>query len=177
MNTGVPSFDRTATKASSQGVNESGWNYPTIYDAIKAAGETVVASSVIQVYANNNNWTDTKLTINGNEKVWIDTHSVGAWNYGGTSGMVNADGYSDSTSWPVRPGTQFDYQGKVIPTAMLMGTVGTSNKLFEVGKDLWNYVPPQSSGEFYIMQNDGNPGGTMHDDNTGVQTVRVIITR
>jgi len=175
----VTAFNPTPTAAPPpSGADDSGWNYPGIYTDIKSRGQTVVASAVLQVFANNDNWTDTHLSLAPGDRVWIDSHAEGVWGFNSQYNNFGADGVPGSASWPPTNLDVHDYQGKTIACGALFGMIGNSGQYFTVGKDLWNYVPPNTSGEFFLIQNDGPPGaGTLHADNTGVQTVRVIVTR
>jgi len=161
-NSPVALFDQTPTITQPNGVDESGWNNPNIYNQIAAAGQTVIATQVLQVNANNPNWTNTNISVGAEEKLWLDLQSNGLWSTG-SGPMVNANG--DGGTVIGGPDSQPGAGG------MLVGRVGT-NSAFEVGMTFENYAPNQT-GLFALIEND-KVG--YYQDNVGVQTVRVILT-
>lgn len=147
---------------------DSGWNYPQIYQLIAAAGQTVIEEDVLQVYANNSDWTDTGIEVQPGQKVWIDLRSDGTWTLFGGAGSkipyVDADGYGGNTCGPWG-----------LTTGILMGRMG-SNTPFEVGRFELNLAPP-GTGRLALQMNDYGNGLPQHSDNSGMQTVRIIVTQ
>ncbi|MBS2004905.1 MAG: hypothetical protein JST44_25565 [Cyanobacteria bacterium SZAS LIN-5] len=148
-------------------VDESDWNYPTIYDMIAAAGETVIDDNVIQVFANNSDWTPSGLDVQPGDKIWIDMRADGEWNTfpsQQTQG-TDADGYV---------GTQVPWNN--LPGSSMIGTLDNGAHMFLLGKQQWNMVPP-TSGKLSMMMNDDTKSAACYADNTGVMNVRIIIAR
>ena len=159
---------------------ESSWNEPTIYEKIKAAGQTIVAENVVTVRADNNLWTPIDVPdIQPGQKIWIDYRADGSWNTVPTFGPDNyqdiftdADGLSSITTHGY-------------PLGAMLGRVGT-NTPFLLGKQQWNLTPP-GTGKFYMICNDGPSGDEPmpfdgetnggHYNNQGVMVVRVIIAK
>lgn len=152
---------------------DSGWNYPNIYQLIQNAGQTIVDEDVLQVYANTPAWTDTGIDVVPGQKVWIDLRADGLWNASPNMTLTDADG--DVALGPSQ-GTA------VLPTSpwgTLVGRLGAGNP-FSVGKYQLNLVPP-GTGRLYLIFNDGyDPTSqllTDFTDNSGFQTVRIIVTK
>lgn len=171
---GLPSFNHNPTSSltgPAAGPDGSGWNYPGIYDAIKAKGQTVVSQDVIQVYANDGNWLQTSVGVLPGQFVWLDTRAAGQWTVlGNGTYITDANGYSGNNSSWLHPN-----QPSLVPSAnwaSLCGQVG-NNQPFMVGNTLTNYAVNQT-GNLKLIVND-TPGS--YGDNVGLQTVRIIITR
>jgi hypothetical protein len=156
----APTIPQTGPLAGPEG---SGWNHPSIYEEIKAAGQHVVTEDVILVQANNYNWTATGITVASGQTLWIDLRSDGSWTSG--TGMFNANGNPADKSWTgPMPGQ---------PEGMLLGKVGSA-AAFAVGTTYQNYAPGQA-GPFSLIFNDDAP--PTYTDNVGTQMVRVIVTQ
>ncbi len=169
----VPTFNPTPTSSLSgpaAGPDGSGWNFPGIYEAIKAEGQVVVTQDVLQVLANNGNWTQTSVNVGPGQTVWLDTRAAGQWTVlGNSTYLTDANGYPANSTWlkPTQP--------SLVPSvswASLVGKVG-ANQPFKVGNTLTNYAINQT-GNLTLIVND-TPGS--YGDNAGLQTVRVIVTR
>lgn len=137
--------------------NGSAWNYPTIYNNVVQAGQTVINEDVIQVRADNPNWTLTGLDIAPGTKIWIDYRADGQWVVGNS--MVDADGLVN------------DFVGSS-PRGSLMGKVGNSQP-FTLGKQQWNFVPP-GTGQLSLICND-DPSA--YSKNSGLVNVRIVIAQ
>jgi hypothetical protein len=186
-NGSVPPFDTTASpNAANSGPQDSGWNLPSVYDQIAAAGKTVVSTTVLQVQSTNPNWTATTVNVGPGQTLWIDLRSNGQWANSTGAQLQNANGVPaqniPSWWWGAAPGT---VPMATAPPAMLIGKVGSSQP-FEVGSTYQNYAPGQN-GQLSLIFNDNyyysdygaNVGtwGSGFADNTGVQTVRVILAQ
>lgn len=154
----------------------TGWNYPKIYEYIQQAGQTVVSDDVFKVFANNGNWTDTKLVIAPGDKVWIDFRADGQWtNFSSNASFrdtfFDGDGQPDKTN------------SLGFPVSSMIGKTSTSAP-FLLGKRQWNFPPP-GTGTLFLAMNDDVSGPTMQPAapppgyafNQGVQLVRVIVAR
>ncbi|MDR3616457.1 MAG: hypothetical protein P4L53_23050 [Candidatus Obscuribacterales bacterium] len=151
---------------------DTGWNNGHIFQDIAAAGQTVLSDNVIQVRANNPNWTDSQLNIKAGQTLWIDLRADGAWTTTTNNGqMVDANGF---------PGFLCQNpQSHLIgaPVASLIGQVG-SNQPFVVGENFQSYVP--GAGEFQLVIDDGGnptPPGVVYQYNAGSMAVRVIVAQ
>jgi hypothetical protein len=171
----VPIPPGTIVSASNlSGFDNSGWNYPGIYDAIARAGQTIVAENVLIVDANAP-WVTTGITVSPGETIWLDTRANGVWSTSTTSGLFNANGYP--TGLP-----QYNVDASAVQGA-LIGCVGTppvvavasgginSPQFFVAGQTLTMY-PVTGTGTIYLQNNDN-----YLPDDMGQQLVRIIITR
>lgn len=154
--------------------NVGGWNYPNLYQMIADAGQTVVDEDVLQVFANNPNWTVTDLNVQPGDKIWIDYRADGLWTR--TDGTItdysvpffNADGDAK-------------YRPHDFPAASMVGRMGNGEAFF-LGSRQWNFAPPQY-GNLQLIFNCGHlPLGSTanaanYTDNRGSMTVRVVIAR
>ncbi|HEY9787281.1 MAG TPA: hypothetical protein V6D17_17960, partial [Candidatus Obscuribacterales bacterium] len=157
----------------------SGWNYPNLYQMIEASGQKVVASTVLKVFAQDENWTDTTLTVSPGQRLWFDFKSDGFWDvgegmnsvsyqflrYSNLSGrMVDADGYV---------GYYADDRDSAVNVNIgsLAGRVGAGEK-FHVGTFKRDYEP-LSTGPLTLQMTD-IPGE--YADNNGFVTVRIAVT-
>lgn len=166
----VPLLNQTPSETSLNGGNPSAWNFPTIYDQIAAAGETVVSVNVVVVNANNSNWTPTSITVTPGEKIWIDTSAAGQWSTCPALGypFVNANGFSGPGIDPSMLDTNY-FQGT------LLGKIGSSSQPFLLGVDRFNYTPLGTpSGNLSLICNDLV---NYYSDNIGSQVVRVIVVK
>lgn len=155
------------------------WYHPDIYELIAAAGQTIVSEDVLQVFANNGDWTDTGIDIKPGQKAWIDLRADGLWNNWPAKPLSDADG----------SGSPRTFEGMMLPDGALVGEIGASplapatptsrsnpgGTPFEVGKFKLNLAPP-NTGRLYLIQTDSDEPRD-YFDNAGVQTVRVIITQ
>ena len=145
------------------GLNQSGWNHPEIYDAIKAAGKEVIFDDVLQVDSKDFPWTDTGATYVPGDSLWIDFRAEGLW-----SASVATYGYYDASG---------DAEG-----GALIGKVGGSaqasptDPFFKVGVSCLNYQP-SGSGKVYLRIEDEFTDPNLFSDNDGLQSVRVIVAR
>lgn len=160
------------------GVDQSGWNNPSIYEEILTTGQRPILTHVLKVYANNSNFTDTLIDYSPGDKLWFDFRSDGLWSINGQLiSSVDADGDGRQ---PLPPNG--------IPLGRLTGKL-SAGPVFEIGKSKVNYQPP-GSGRLKLIFNDStasDPNNTLHlsqqtlderwQDNTGYQVVRVILTR
>lgn len=147
------------------------WNHPDLYQLIADAGETIVATAVVVVQANNPNWTPTNLTVAPGQKVWIDTRADGQWTQQPGLPATDADGVQGAQfiadKYAVLPG---------VPNGALIGSLGGGSPFF-LGVSQLNY-PPSGSGTFSMMMNGyqtDSPSG--YASYTGAQTVRVIVVQ
>ncbi len=137
------------------------WNNPIIYQQIALAGQTVVASDVLIVDANNENWTTSKAYATAGQKIWIDTRADGSWSGSSTSQPFDANGYSP----PMING---------MPAGALEGRLGETGQPYKSGSSQLNFTPPSGSGYVEFRFND-QPG--MFYMNHGSMIVRVIVTK
>ncbi len=144
-------------------LKSSGWNHPTIYEKIKAAGKEVVFDDVLQINSRDFLWTDTGATYNPGDSLWIDFRAEGLWSAGVTNyGYYDANGDADGGA--------------------LFGKVGglpqpsNSDPTFTVGVSCLNYQP-SGSGKVYLRIDDDLTNDYLFTDNDGLQTVRVIVAR
>lgn len=155
-------------------VAESGWDFPNLYAQIAQAGQEVVESTVLKVYASNENWTDTTLTTSPGQRLWFDFQSDGKWNVGtGADGIsnqfipkktVDGNGYTGYY-------LSNDDSAKNIQWASLAGQAGTEK--FFVGRDRRNFEPA-SSGRLMLRMTDEQG---KYADNEGFLTVRIVVTQ
>jgi hypothetical protein len=170
----VPKFDRTPKGTPALGLDNSGWNYPGIYDAIKAAGQTVVAENVL-VVKGTDDWVNTGLNVNPGQTVWVDSRADGAWSNNPGPKTFDANGEANGmTAWKVYSGA---YAGALIgcigppPTTTAQTGPINSSQLFSIGKTLTSH-PVTGSGQISLMINDN-----YRPNNQGLQVVRIIITQ
>ncbi|MGH9550549.1 MAG: hypothetical protein ACRD3W_14310, partial [Terriglobales bacterium] len=160
----VPALDPNPSVPPRNGIDDSGWNYPDIYRVIKRAGQTIVDQDVLQVPAKDANWTGTTIVVQPGEKLWIDLRSTGQWTtWTGVRPLTDANG---ATFLPP------DGPAPNVPEGTLVAKVGTG-PAFKVGTSFMNYAPGQS-GKVQLIDNDQ---ANAYNDNSGVQTVRIILTR
>lgn len=173
-----PSFNASPSVNLPVGIDQSGWNNPSIYDDILTAGQKPLLTNVLKVYANDSNWKDTLIDYSPGDKLWFDFRTDGLWSINGQLiPSVDADG--DNTQ-PMPPNG--------IPYGRLTGKL-SGGPVFEIGKSKVNYQPP-GSGRLKLIFNDSSasdPNNTLGlsqatlderwQDNTGFQMVRVILTR
>ncbi|MBK8223487.1 MAG: hypothetical protein IPK73_20940 [Candidatus Obscuribacter sp.] len=169
------------------------WNRPQLYDEIKAAGQQIVDHTVVQVKADNPNWTDTGITVGPGQLVWLDFRADGKW--GESNLITTADGISDYPSPQGPIGDQ-----KMAPAYALLGTISpTDNWIqnskfdFLVGSALYKYAP-QKIGPLRLgcncpiiseVNDISNPRQTqegmqsylLSQSVSGVMTVRIIVTQ
>lgn len=163
----LPALYQSPTAAVPPGSDGSGWNNPSIYDQIKAAGETIIAQEVVEVQANNNNYAPTTITVSPGQKIWIDTRADGVWSTSaGADPNINANGYNYSPPFYMCPSA---------PAGSLIGKLAGTGSPFFLGVDKFNY-PPAGTGTLGLMINDGSDP-TCYSDNSGVQIVRVILVQ
>lgn len=162
----LPTLYQSPTASVPPGNDGSGWNNPTIYDMIKAAGQKVLAQEVIEVHAINGNFTPTSISVAPGQSIWIDTRADGSWNTSADDGNANADGYN------YYPAT---YMCPSAPAGSLIGKLSGSGAPFFLGVDKFNY-PPAGTGTLGLMINDG-ADPSVYTDNNGVQIVRVILVQ
>lgn len=174
MSTVPPMIPSTVPGPSGPAATE-GWNFPLMYQAIAAAGQTVVDEEVLQVDSTNSNWTPTSVQCDSATRVWIDYRSEGSWRWGPGEPMVDADG-TPGQLCAVGP-----FAG--IPLGAMIGKVGVNGQPFLLGKEKWNFIPP-GVGELFIMCADsgeadasGNPDPYSWTDNDGIMTVRVVAAK
>jgi hypothetical protein len=124
-----------------------GWNHPDIYEAIKAAGQKVLAQDVVIVHANNAYWTPTNIEVPPGSKVWIDYRADGEWSTMPARGTCDANGdwiYVDSASGARNIcGSKYGYDG------VMLGKVGENGKASFFGKQQWN-KPLNGTGKLYL---------------------------
>lgn len=163
--------------------DSTGWNTPNIYDLIRQAGRHVVSQDVLTVDSRNFNWTPTTLNIPPNAQIWVDYKADGIWQVDpGWSPPCNADGETNCGDSP-------------FPCGMVIGKVGLNGAPFALGLNKFNFPLPGNgsllmgckqgtSGTDPISINLSNPGEPKlpfvfqdRDNNSGVMTVRVIITQ
>lgn len=160
--TPIPPPNSTGTTPPGPG-SGTGWNYPNIYQMIAAAGQTVISEDVLQVYANNANWTDTNIDVLPGQRVWIDLRADGLWNHDGGGQMTDADGdVAAGAMGSIDPAS---------PIGMLVAKMGNGSP-FPVGNYELNLAPP-GTGRLYLIQNDGASWA----GSEGLQTVRIIVTQ
>ncbi|HEY9787280.1 MAG TPA: hypothetical protein V6D17_17955 [Candidatus Obscuribacterales bacterium] len=157
----------------------SGWNYPNLYQMIEAAGQVVVASTVLQVPANKGSLTDTTLTVAPGQRLWFDFKADGQWSFepgrftdaDGSYGLYGNRGTSVqwNSSFPAGDFTQGSLVGHIITPGEAYASPGS---FFFVGKDKRDYEP-KTSGSVALMMNDSF--NSFHD-NEGVLTVRIVVT-
>lgn len=144
---------------------QTGWNLPYMYESISALGEQIIEIQVLQVYAIDSNWTDTGVGLTAtNQQIWFDSHANGLWSPDGV-GLADANGVPSPPNQPSCP-------MPTGPGSALIGRIG-NNPPFKVGRDYANYRPGQV-GELYLIFNDCCD---CYADNTGSQTVRIIVTQ
>lgn len=147
----------------------SGWNYPNIYAIIASAGQTPTQEEVLEVHAKNGAWTNTTISLQPGDKLWVDLEAKGTWsmstcwtNYKLNHMFYDADGYS---------GLGQDQFGNTY--GAIVGRIGSSGTPFTVGKKMWNALPP-GSGNLQLIANDIQG---QHFDNRGSMIVRIIVAR
>lgn len=148
---------------------DGSWNYPTLYQAIEAAGKKVVSEDVLVVDSNNPNWTISSAVCASGQQVWIDTHADGQWLVGPEGGMTNANGVSPAV-YQLWDGMNLDTGWQV---GSLLSQVGQSGPVFLAGETLLNYQA-SSAGPVQFKVNDYT---NEYGDNVGTMTVRVIVTQ
>ncbi|HEY9788407.1 MAG TPA: hypothetical protein V6D17_23665 [Candidatus Obscuribacterales bacterium] len=153
----------------------SGWNYPNIYELIAASGQQIVQEEVLRVYARDDTWTDTRVNVDADTKVWIDYRADGLWE-DERAKEVDASGYSYKT------GTYGNGQniqladGLTVPKLAMIGKLDTSNS-FLIGKQQWNMDPP-GTGRLKLMCADkGDAFEPGYVDNVGSMIVRIIAVK
>ncbi len=174
----APGFNTNPSATMPVGVDESGWNNPSIYADIASAGQKPILTNVLKVYANDSNWKDTLINYAPGDKLWFDFRSDGLWSINSQL-IPSFDADGDSTR-PLPPNG--------IQLGRLMGRL-SGGPVFEIGKSKVNYQPP-GSGRLKLIFNDSSasdPNNTLNlsqqvlderwQDNAGVQMVRVILTR
>lgn len=144
-------------------LKNGGWNHPSIYDQIKAAGKEVIFDDVLQVDSRDFPWTDTGATYMPGDSLWIDFRSEGLW----SAGTINY-GYYDANG-DVNGGALI---GKVGGTAQ----PANSDPSFVVGVSCLNYQP-SGSGKLFLRIDDDMVDPELFSDNDGLQSVRVIVAR
>jgi hypothetical protein len=142
------------------------WNRPKIYEEIEAAGQNVVGHTVVIVDAQNATWTDTGLTVNPGQTVWLDFRADGQW--GGSSNMADltADGYFANTNYTTSIYQAYTYNlvGAVSPKEPLIkinnprgGSLSAPGLTvpydFTVGSELYKYRPTKT-GALMLGFND-----------------------
>lgn len=142
----------------------AGWNYPTIYEDIRAAGQVVLKESVLQCDAKSFDWTATDINYSPGDKLWFDFRADGMW-----SASVQQYGYYDAGG----DAAGGDLIGKVGGTANPAANDGSE---FHIGKRLVNYQPA-GSGMVYLRIGDRKDDPVYFTDNDGLMTVRVVLTR
>ena len=170
----VPKFDRSPTGTPAIGLNNSGWNYPNIYDAIAQAGQKVLAENVL-IVKGTDDWVNTGLNVSPGQIVWVDSRADGAWSNNPGPTTFDANGEANGmAAWKVFSGA---YPGALIgciglPPATTAATGAlSSSQLFGVGKTLTSH-PVTGSGAISLMINDN-----YRPNNQGLQVVRIIITQ
>lgn len=156
---------------------DSGWNYPNIYQLIHQAGQEVVSEDVLQVFANNGDWTNTNVDILPGQKVWIDLRADGVWNNHPNTQMYDADGQAIEAGrpFPFPAGALVGNIGRTpLPPASDLTRSDPGGTPFLVGKYKLNLAPP-GTGRLYLIQNDSLEPRD-HRKNEGVQNVRIIVT-
>lgn len=158
------SFSGSATSGSSTGSTGSSvlgaWNYPSGGRWQAMPGQKILQTEDITVQANDPNWLATNVVVEPGNRLTFDFLSNGSWRgaqQGAAGNVVDADGM-----------TIYSYRN--MPFASLVGRVGDNGPLFFIGKDQWNFTPP-NPGILYLEFNDGN-----REDNSGIQNVRVYRT-
>lgn len=144
---------------------DSGWDYPQIYQLIQSAGETVVAENVLIVQANSPTWTSAGVQAAPGDKVWVDFRANGEWKTSAGSSSVNANGV---TAGGVKGAPQ---KGNGFPLGCMLGRMDSTNQVFYLGEQVWNYPPP-GSGPISLKINDSE-----YKDNSGSMVCRIIIAR
>lgn len=174
----APGFNGNPSVNLPVGIDQSGWNNPSIYNDILTAGQKPLQTNVLKVFANDSNWKDTLINYSPGDKLWFDFRTDGLWSINGQLiPSVDADG--DNTR-PLPPNG--------IPYGRLTGKL-SNGPVFEIGKSKVNYQPP-GSGRLKLIFNDSSasdPTNTLNlsqqtlderwQDNTGFQMVRVILSR
>jgi hypothetical protein len=160
------------------GFDNSGWNYPGIYNSIAQMGLTIVAENVLIVDANSK-WVNTGINVNPGEQIWIDSRANGNWQINQCP-VMDANGYPPNTS-SLAP-YLVDQSASI---GELIGCVGTppsvppssggitSQQFFAVGDTLMNF-PVTGTGVVSMQINDNDCHTT---SGTGLQEVRIIVTR
>lgn len=161
-----PAINNTTSANLLPPLDGSEWNHPNIYQLIEQAGETVVATDVFIVPANNPNPTMSQVSVNQENNLWFAFRSDGMWTTSPTDPTVNADGYATSTD----NGTLKDANGKPFKYALLVGKL-TNSPYFEIGQQLT--MPAPGTGQLGALCCDYEG---MYDNNTGEQIVRVVVT-
>jgi hypothetical protein len=185
----VPVFNQTPSEPSFAGANQSDWNFPSIYDQIQAAGQTVVSENVITVQANygpligpkTGGWVNSGITVQSGQKVWLDSQAVGTWGCLRLPGNPALD--AKGMQPPLLNGKgNYDLD---LSAFMLIGYVGNppiqpyngqglgrhgDSRFIPSGDLLLNY-PINYSGQIYLGCNDNQAS------DWGSQTVRVIIAQ
>lgn len=161
--TSALAFDNSAANSTTSN-NTAGWNYPTIYEDIRAMGQEVIKESVLQVDARNYDWTDTEIDYQQGLNLWFDFRADGLWRISDHSAYVDAGGNATG--------------GWLIGKAGGGAAATTSDEAisFVIGKRLVNYRPSRQ-GRVYLRVYDQFESKEFSTDNDGLQTVRVILTR
>lgn len=152
------------------------WNYPEIYNKIYEAGQEVVAEDVLQVPATSD-WVGTSINAAAGESLWVDMRSEGLWSDSPGAAPYDADGRSQTVSmqYVISHGlTGWTDNGNGTATksfGAMLGRMGLSGTPFTLGKLRTNFKPP-GTGTFFLRIDDDDRA-----DNTGIQTVRVVLTR
>jgi hypothetical protein len=170
------------------------WNRPGIYDEIQAAGLTVVEHVVVLVKADNSKWTDTGVTVNPLQTVWLDFRADGAWSALGQSNLT-ADGEQImDQNTPVK---NFNLMGAIAPQNSSITNSAANSSIradttFVVGSTMYRFRPSKSGrltlglNDFTgISAADQEPGGKpypialsdLYGFNKGAMTVRIIVTQ
>lgn len=154
------------------------WNYPHIYSAIHNAGQEVIAEDVLQVPASAS-WVSTIIHPSApNQQLWIDLRSEGSWSTQNGGPTSDADGRflrvaQDYVTSRNLTGWTFEPDGTATKTlGNLMGKLDDGTP-FNIGKLRLNFTPP-GTGQLFLQINDDDGNLT---ENTGVQTVRVILSQ
>jgi hypothetical protein len=182
-----PSF---ASPALAAGTTIDPWNRPKIYEEIEAAGRKVVGHTVVQVDASNPFWTDTGLTVNPDQIVYIDFRADGFWfgnNFG--SDPRDADG-----SWVLvnglqrngvnvedifgnyhqRPALSYCLVGKIQPTTPLIMAKPYD---FNAGKQLYKYSPTKSGPLHLGFWNPNSVAADRYFPPSDIQSGRYSVTQ
>lgn len=162
------------------------WRDPTIAQAIRAAGEEVLAQKIVTVAADAP-WVNTSMSVASGEHLWSDTRADGKW-----SGNPKYFPYSDANGLPVYPGqyrvdanapveSLIGFLGNVPPNAREVsvgvsahpgGSGGITNPGFvALGDTLMNFAPT-TTGTIWLRNNDN----TNYYSDVGRQIVKVIVT-
>lgn len=157
-----PSSQPTAPAGGPAALADSGWNYPNIYQMIQSAGQTVIDETVLQVAANNANWTSTTINVPPGAKIWIDYRADGLWTVDPSNPVFDANGLPGGN-----PTDGYGFQ-----EGAMLGKLDNGQPFF-LGNRQWNFTPP-GTGSLQLVCNDGPDS---YVDNSGTMTVRVIVAQ